>query len=182
MFFLNLTMGNKPTHNVKHYSNGNKQYEEWYQNNRYHRLDGPARIYYYDNGNKQYEAWHQNGILHRLDGPVEVRYCGNGNKRYEAWRQNGILHRLDGPAFIRYNEDGSKNSEYWYQNGKLHRPINKGPAVVDYQNGHLLYYLDSCYLTKQLLDVYIKSELNLYFDDVNLIPIVINYTLSLNAI
>jgi len=38
---------------------------EWYQNDKLHRLDGPAREY--ANGSK---SWYQNGELHREDGPA----------------------------------------------------------------------------------------------------------------
>ena len=60
----------------------------WYQNGKFHRLDGPA-IEYAD-GDK---AWYQNGKLHRLDGPA-VEFA-NGD---DEWWQNGELHREDGPA------------------------------------------------------------------------------------
>ena len=75
----------------------------WYQNDKLHRLDGPAIEY--PNGSK---AWYQNGKLHRLDGPA----CelADGSKE---WYLNDKLHREDGPA-IEW-ADGSKS---WYLNGK----------------------------------------------------------------
>ena len=70
---------------VKVNTSGNR---EWYQNDKLHRLDGPAVEF--ANGSKY---WFQNGKRHRLDGPA-VEYV-NGDK---FWYQNGKLHREDGPA------------------------------------------------------------------------------------
>ena len=54
---------------VKVYDNGDKF---WYQNGKYHRLDGPAIEH--ANGAK---SWFQDGKRHRLDGPA-IEYA-NGN-------------------------------------------------------------------------------------------------------
>lgn len=61
---------------------------EWFHNDEYHRLDGPAI-----EGTNGYKAWYQNGERHRLDGPA-VEYA-DGSKE---WYLNGERHRLDGPA------------------------------------------------------------------------------------
>ncbi len=84
---------------VRVYDNGAN---EWHQNGKLHRLDGPAIEY--ANGNKY---WYQNGEYHRLDGPA-IEYADGG----KSWCQNGKLHRLDGPA-IEY-ADGEKS---WYIDG-----------------------------------------------------------------
>jgi len=76
---------------------------EWYQNDKLHRLDGPAIEY--ANG---YKFWYQNDKLHRLDGPA-VEYA-NG---YKVWYQNDKRHREDGPA-CEY-ADGDR---YWFIEGK----------------------------------------------------------------
>ena len=76
---------------------------EWFQNDKFHRLDGPAVEW--SSGSK---TWYQNGERHRLDGPA-CEYA-NGNK---FWFQNGKRHRLDGPA-IEY-ADGDKE---WFIEGK----------------------------------------------------------------
>ena len=57
-------------YNVKVYDNGDK---EWYQNDKLHRLDGPA-VELAD-GVKE---WWKNDKVHRLDGPA-VEYA-NGDK------------------------------------------------------------------------------------------------------
>ena len=46
---------------------------EWYQNNKLHRLDGPAIEF--ANGSKE---WFQNGLRHRIDGPAIE--CITGDK------------------------------------------------------------------------------------------------------
>ena len=51
----------------------NKGDKYWYQNDKLHRLDGPAVEW--ANGSK---VWCQNGKYHRLDGPA-IEYA-NGNK------------------------------------------------------------------------------------------------------
>ena len=103
----------------------------WRQNDKLHRLDGPA--FENSNGNK---TWYQNGKLHREDGPaVEL---ANGDKE---WYQNDELHRLDGPAVERSN-----GNKYWHQNDKLHRL--DGPAVED-ADGYKAWYIDGIKLTEE---------------------------------
>jgi len=75
----------------------------WYQNDKLHRLDGPASEY--ASGSK---AWYQNGKLHRLDGPA-IEWS-DGSK---VWYQNNKRHREDGPAID--DADGYKE---WYIEGK----------------------------------------------------------------
>jgi hypothetical protein len=75
----------------------------WYQNDKIHRLDGPAAESIC--GTK---SWYQNDKLHRIDGPA-VKFA-NGDK---CWYQNGKLHRIDGPAMEYYS-----GAKYWYINGE----------------------------------------------------------------
>ena len=78
-------------------------YKEWYQDGKFHRLDGPAVEW--SSGSK---TWYQNGERHRLDGPAFED--ANGDK---AWYQNDKLHRVDGPAVE--DADGYKE---WHIEGK----------------------------------------------------------------
>ena len=82
-------------------SNGDKI---WYQDGRFHRVDGPA----IEEENGKTRAWLQNGKRHRTDGPAYEDESG-----LSSWWQNGKNHRADGPATIW--EDGS--ADYWI-NGK----------------------------------------------------------------
>ena len=103
---------------------------KWYQNGKYHRLDGPAIEY--ANG---YKVWYQNGKRHRLDGPAVE--CADG---YKEWFQNGELHRLDGPAI-----EWADGSKYWFQNGKYHRL--DGPAI-EWADGSKAWYIEGKQLTE----------------------------------
>jgi hypothetical protein len=80
-------------------SNGTK---ERYQDNEFHRVDGPAVEDAY--GAKY---WYQYGKLHRVDGPAIETVSG-----IKCWYQDGKRHRVDGPA-IEYT-DGTKE---WYYKG-----------------------------------------------------------------
>ena len=70
---------------------------------------------YQNNAGKRIE-WRQNNRLHRLDGPAEMYCQSNGNKRYEYYFLYGKLHNENGPATITYYENGSIQSEYYYLN------------------------------------------------------------------
>jgi hypothetical protein len=128
-------------------------------NTYFHRLDGPAYIFYYPNGQKEYERWYEHGIQHRLDGPAYISYSADGSKKIEGWFQNGKRHRQAvlptaehpgekaGPAYITYYADGQKASEEWYQHNQLHRLDD--PAVI-YQDGREEYWLHGVhYYAKQ---------------------------------
>ena len=148
-------------HRVYRYSNGKIRIEEWTQNNKYHRLNGPAIIYYNENGNKRCERWYQNGEFHRLDGPAKIEYYNNGNISSEEWYQNNQQHRLDGPAIIYYNGDSVT-------------------VYIDYRYCIKRYLLKDKELTEEQFErIYVKHisiELACWFDDANLIPIVTGYT------
>ena len=87
-------------------------YQVWLKNNKYHRENGPARIF--SNGDLQ---WFIDGKLHRDNGPA--RTFSNGDQQ---WFINGKLHRENGPAAI-YQKD---NVKCRYIMGKIHRL--DGPA------------------------------------------------------
>ena len=53
-----------------YYPDGRIRYKRQHNNNKVHRVDGPALICYYENGLPELEAWHFNGKLNRLDGPA----------------------------------------------------------------------------------------------------------------
>jgi hypothetical protein len=88
---------------------GNKY---WYQDGKYHRLDGPA--WEEADGSK---AWLQYGKLHRIDGPA--REWAGGTKE---WYQNDKLHRLDGPA-----TEWADGTKEWWLDGKQ---ITKATRII----------------------------------------------------
>jgi len=51
------------------------------------------KIYYWDNGQKRYEVWLLNGKYHREDGPDILKWYENGQKNYEVWYLNDKCHR-----------------------------------------------------------------------------------------
>ena len=74
---------------ITYYPNGNKHYERYLINGKYHRLDGPAFTSWFKNGNKCVEQYWVNGYRHRLDGPAITYWFKNGNKCYEGYYLNG---------------------------------------------------------------------------------------------
>ena len=56
-------------------------------------------------------------IFHRLDGPAVLYYNKDGSIGSVKYYINGENHREDGPAIIHYNKDGSVNKEIYYING-----------------------------------------------------------------
>lgn len=102
-----------------------------------HNTIGPA--VYKDQGNEQ--EWWQNGKRHRVDGPAVIRkgLRKNGNKDVlydeEEWWQNGELHRVDGPARTIKHPFGIYTRMEWWIDGRLHR--EEEPAVVEKRTDYL---------------------------------------------
>jgi antitoxin component YwqK of YwqJK toxin-antitoxin module len=96
---------------IDYYENGQKHYEIWYQNDEFHRLDGPAFQCWFEDGQKQSEAWYKNDKCHRLDGPANQKWYENGQKWYEEWYYFNILHRIGEPAFQSWDVNGYKQHE-----------------------------------------------------------------------
>ncbi len=63
--------------------------ESYYLNDKLHRIDGPAAIFYYDDYKLQYQYYCLNGKLHRTDGPAEIFYCKNGQIQCENYWVEG---------------------------------------------------------------------------------------------
>lgn len=131
--------GNLPSQ-ILYYKNGNKHYEEWYDNDKFNRkYDNPALIQYDEDGNIIREKWFLNDKFHREgDLPAEKAYSNsvNGiNIISEHWYKNGLLHReSDNPAFRSYLNNKLK-FEYYYKNGKSTKE-NGLPNQIEYnENG-----------------------------------------------
>ena len=80
-------------------------------------MSNPKREYY-SSGEIQHEEWYQNGKYHRTDGPAIITYHMNGEIACKEWLLNEKLHRTDGPAIIDYNLNGKIDIEYWILNGR----------------------------------------------------------------
>jgi hypothetical protein len=78
----------------------------WYHNGKFHRIDGPAVIFY--DGAKY---WHKHGKRHRIDGPAMLLDMGENR-----WYFNDMLHRTNGPAI---ENKGIK--DYFICNVKIHK-------------------------------------------------------------
>jgi antitoxin component YwqK of YwqJK toxin-antitoxin module len=107
-------------HEIVYYIDDNRKIrrEEWSKDGRYHREDGPARIYYYRNGNIEHKAWYRDGKQHREDGPAGIGYDQDSTIQREGWYINDKLHREDGPARIVYHSNGKIKSEQYYIDGE----------------------------------------------------------------
>jgi antitoxin component YwqK of YwqJK toxin-antitoxin module len=134
----NLNLINK----ILFHENGKIHVKQWYQNDKLHREDGPALIWYFDNCDIYYEEWHYHDKLHRLDGPaLTIYYPYTGQISSEQWYYHGKKHRNDKPACIKYNENGQIEYEEWYYCNKL-RNLRYKPNYIQYNydhNGKLFY-------------------------------------------
>ncbi|NMW64450.1 hypothetical protein HHJ78_02625 [Mobiluncus mulieris] len=82
---------------------------------------------YYPDGQKRYEEWWQDGVFHRDGGkPARIGYYPDGQVKCEEWWQDGRRHRDDGkPARIEYHPDGQVKREEWYQDGEPVSPLSR---------------------------------------------------------
>jgi len=79
----------EPEVKIDYYKNGQKKYEKWYLNNKFHREDGPAIQDWYKNGQKMYEKWCLNDKFHREDGPaIQWWWYSSVQKEFEEWFLN----------------------------------------------------------------------------------------------
>ncbi len=75
----------------------------------------------------------------------------SGDIVWEEWyNEDGLRHRPNGPASTLYNLDNNDkpSRQEWFKNGILHRPIENGPAVIEYDDdGNVVlekYIEDGC--------------------------------------
>jgi hypothetical protein len=111
--------------------------QEWRQNGKLHRLDGPAVIY--PNGRQE---WWMDGDLHREDGPAIIDHDDS-----QMWYQYGRCHRLNGPAVV--GENG-RTHLWFFDNVYLGAGIEGFWALWNElnsdqrDNAELLKYFASC--------------------------------------
>ena len=60
-----------------YHENGQVSYEVYYLDDKWHRVNGPARIWYYESGQIKHETYHLNKKCHRIDGPAIIWYYKN---------------------------------------------------------------------------------------------------------
>ena len=79
------------------------------------RVDGPA--YVTIGLSFRAEEWFRDDKRHRVDGPASVVFNGDGSKT-EEWYSDGQLDRIDGPARVKVERDGTVTREEWYRYGE----------------------------------------------------------------
>lgn len=148
-------------------SRGICYFKSYYQNNKTHRIGGPAIVQFYkdggvcreiycidglqhraDNepadisynkltGNITSKLYFVAGVRHRVDGPSEIVYNTEGNLQCTKYEQHGRYHRLDGPALFKYYASGVIESETYYKNGKKHSDDNIPTYTWYSENGDI---------------------------------------------
>lgn len=75
-------------------------------NRKLHREGEPAYIEYHEGTGKiKIKEYFLNNKYYRVDGPAINHYYSNGTIRLEEYYLNDQLHREDGMAFIEYDEN-----------------------------------------------------------------------------
>ena len=74
-------------YNKTHRENGQVECEYYFLNDKRHRTDGPAVIYYL-NGQVSSERYFLNDEYHRTDGPAVIYYDGKGKIWNKEWHLN----------------------------------------------------------------------------------------------
>ena len=97
-----MKMRNTDVYDNPTYKNNN--YREWQVDGKYHRVNGPAKIWA---GHLNRQEWWLDGRRHRVGAPAVI-----DGEHYQYWL-NGKRHREDGPACVK--------GEYrnWFLDGKL---------------------------------------------------------------
>jgi len=86
---------------IEYHENGNKKYEGWYDAESrlgYHRLNGPAKIWYYEDGSIFAEKWYYKDLVSRLEEPAYIEY-ESGKVTYEAWYKDDEFLSEKGTIF-----------------------------------------------------------------------------------
>lgn len=111
----------------------------WFRDNKFHRTNGPARIWPIDN----VEYWvngellneNEREYMHKTNIKLEISMWG-----LRTWWKQRLLHRHNHAAIIWSNGDSD-----WYVNGKKHR--TDGPARIRV-NGQNEYWFNDQRLTE----------------------------------
>ena len=80
------------------------------------RANGPNDVKYV-RGNLRSESYWEDLRYHRIDGPAVTTYWPDGKIQELLYYVEGKKHRTDGPAVIKYHSDGTvAKEEYWTDN------------------------------------------------------------------
>lgn len=194
----NLSNLNIPSRVIYYYDENDEKIIseiDYLYNGRFHRENGPAKLFLYDNGNIKEEHYYRNGEFYPDSKGVTIRkffkngalkstceqikdnyikitnYNKSDLKVDEKYYFNGNLHKVDGPAMIIYYNDGKTIKEqYWYRFGKLHRLYE--PAVQYDNNGNVIssYYIDGIKFEDILKHAIVSAtfennEINIYINN-----------------
>lgn len=103
---------------IEWYEDGTLQSHKWCKEGQLHRDDNPAKILWNDDG-IVLEEWYKNDKQHRIGGPAFTRYTKTNGVviRLEMWYKDNMIHRDNGPAIIEYRKD---KMEYmaWFKEGR----------------------------------------------------------------
>lgn len=115
---------------------------QYLKNDKIHKDDGPAEVWFDYEGHVSSEAWYVDGKRSRTKGPAVIGY-EDGVISDEDWYLEDKRHRIGGPAIVKYDTNSNKIWEEWYFNGQLHNP--HGAAKINYgANGG--YYWEEYFL------------------------------------
>jgi hypothetical protein len=69
---------------------GSLYQEGYFVENKKHREDGPAHIeYYLTNKHSRHEMWYRNNVWHRIAGPAKIWYDSDGGLEYIVFALKG---------------------------------------------------------------------------------------------
>ena len=58
---------------IKYNKNGQKRFEQYHLNGKYHRTDGPAYIHWYQNGQKHSKQYYLNGEIIKASSDLKFK-------------------------------------------------------------------------------------------------------------
>lgn len=104
--------------------NENEYSEKWEYNDKLHREDGPAYIYYRSNI-VIHEEWFYKGKNRRDSyGPTITSNYKNGNPKQFTWFNGYEIYNE-----ISFHKNGMTKREIYYSKGRIHR--DKKPAIIE---------------------------------------------------
>lgn len=97
--------------------------ERWFKDDRWHRMNGPAKKKWFSSGQIKQKMWFKENKKHCENGPAEQHWHENGIIFCECWRIKDKMHREDGPAYQTWYKDGRPISVIWYKHDKISKVV-----------------------------------------------------------